>query len=378
VLAALPSHALRAQAIKLFASEYARQASAIEDQYQLALLLHLDGPEAATWKKARNILTSITKQQPHDARYLAAFANLLLVHREAADAEPFIARLEQMERDRKLPTGLLGSVELKARALEQRGKEQQALALLQEFAQQPDALPVRKLLLAALHGRLGNYQDAVDLCFDVKGKGLREESYAAAIGLMRASKPAANQKAKLGQWQPQMARLEEALRESVRLDDANLMLRLQLADLFDLADHSDQSAAVFREVLNKDAENLVALNNLAWMLAQQEGMGEQALGLIQRAITRHGARPELLDTRAVVQLALGNAAAAVRDLEQAIRDAPTPTRYFHLTRAHHLAKDAAAARVALERAGELGLDVQRLDPSDQRAYEQVVPELRKQ
>ncbi len=68
----------------------------------------------------------------------------------------------------------------------------------------------------------------------------------------------------------------------------------------------------------------------------------------------------------------------MRDLQQAIREAPTPSRYFHLTRAHHLAKDAAAARLALERADALGLDVQRLAPSDQRAYERLVPELRKQ
>lgn len=378
VLAALGSHALRTQAIALLEPLYQKQALVVEDQYQLALLLHLAGPDAALWKKARDILTAITTQQPQDARYLASYANLLLVHKEAADAEPLIARLEQLERERKLAMGLLGAVELKARALELRGKEQQAVALLQEYAQQTDALPVRKLLLAALHGRLGNYEEAIELCYEVKAKGLREESYAAAIGLMRAGKPPANQKAKLARWQPQMARLEESLRESIRLDEKNVMLRLQLADLLDLAGRGDESAKTCRAVLEADANNLVALNNLAWMLAQQDGGGPEALSLIQRAIEQHGARPELLDTRAVVYLALGNAAAAVRDLEHAIREAPTPTRYFHLTRAHHLAKDAAAARVALERAGELGLDVQRLHPSDQRAYEAVVPDLRKQ
>jgi tetratricopeptide (TPR) repeat protein len=378
VLAALGMHALRTQAIGLFEPLYQKQALAVEDQYQLALLLHLAGPDAAAWKKARDILTSITTQQPHDTRYLAAYANLLLAHKEVADAEPLIARLEQMEQDRKLAMGLLGSVELKARALEQRGKEQQAVALLQDYAQQQDALPARKLLLAALCGRLGNYEEAIDLCYEVKAKGLREESYAAAIGLMRASRPAAGDQAKLGRWQPQMARLEEGLHESIRLDEKNVILRLQLADLLDLAGRGDQSAKVWREVLTLDPDNLVARNNLAWMLAQQDGQGPQALALIQQAIAKHGARPELLDTRAVVYLATGDAPAAVRDLEQAIRAAPTPARYFHLTRAHDLAKNLVAARVALERADALGLDVQRLAPTDQRAYERLAPELRKQ
>ncbi len=196
VLAALASHALRTQAIALLEPLYQKQTLAVEDQYQLAVLLHGAGPDGATWKKARDILKAITTQQPQDARYLAAYANLLLVHREVADAEPLIARLEQMERDRKLAMGLLGAVELKARLLELAGKDRAALALLQEYAQQKDALPVRKLLLAGMYGRLGQYEKAIDLCEEVMAKSLREEAYAAAIGLMRAGKPGADEKTK--------------------------------------------------------------------------------------------------------------------------------------------------------------------------------------
>ena len=89
-------------------------------------------------------------------------------------------------------------------------------------------------------------------------------------------------------------------------------------------------------------------------------------------------RPELLDTRAVVNLNLGKERAAILDLEKAVRDAPTPARYFHLTRAHHMAKNAAQARVALQRANELGLDVRQLQPIDQELYPRIVDELQKQ
>jgi tetratricopeptide (TPR) repeat protein len=378
VLSTLSSHALRRQAIKLLEAMHQQQSLAIDDQFQLAYLLHLDGPDGATWKKARDILSAIATAQPHDTRYLAAFANLLLLHRESAEAEALIGRLEQIERDRKLPTGLLGAVELKARALELRGKTTEAIALLADFAKAQDAVPTRKVLLAGLHGRVGNYQEAVDLCFEFKDAGHREEGYGAALGILRSAKPAATTKVRLERWKAQLARVEESLRESRHRDADNAMLMLQLADLHELAGRFDMSISVYRDVLKADADNVVALNNLAWMLADQETSSPEALELIQRAIDRHGARPELLNTRGVVYLGRGMAKEAVCDLEQAVREAPTSVRYFHLTRAHHLAKNAPQALAALQRANELGLTAQQLQGVDRQAYDQVVPELQKQ
>jgi cellulose synthase operon protein C len=378
VLAALASHALRRQAIQLLDAMQQQRSLALEDQFQLAYLLHLDSPDAATWKRARDLLTGVTTAQPHDARYLAAFANLLILHHEVADAEPLIARLEQLERDRKLPMGLLGSVELKARLLELRGRDQDAIALLAEYVRQKDAVPSRTLLLAGLHGRMGNYQEVVELCRQLGEAGHREEAFGAAIGILRASRPPSAPKARLERWQSQVARLEASLRGALQGDEKNVMLHMQLADVLELQGNAEASAAVCRDILKMDSDNLVALNNLAWMLAQKEGQGQEALDLINRAIGRHGPRPELLDTRAVVYLGLGQAKEALHDLEKAVREAPTPTRYFHLTRAHHLAKNAPQALAALTRATELGLNVQQLPPADRQAYELVVPELRKQ
>jgi len=273
---------------------------------------------------------------------------------------------------------VLGSIELKARALEMRGKELQAVTLLQGFAQQKDAPPARVFLLAGLHSRIGNYVEAIDLCFQVKQLGYREEAYGSAIGMLRSAKPAVSQAGKLTRWQQQTARIEEALRQSIRIDDDNLVLRLQLADLMDLLGRTDQVEAVCRFILQKDADNLVALNNLAWLLAGKESKEQEALALIQRAIQRHGMRPELLDTRAVVRLSLGQPREAVQDLEKVVREAPTPARYFHLSRAHHLAKNAPQALAALQRANEMGLDVQALHPADQEAYPRLVGDLQKQ
>jgi tetratricopeptide (TPR) repeat protein len=375
VLGAVSSHTLRGHAIELLDALNKKQVLPAEDQYQLALLLHLHSPDAATWKKSRDILSAITKSQPNNARYIAYHANLLLMHKEVPDAEALIARLEQFEKDRKLPAGAMGSIELKVRALELRGKELQAVALMSDFANQKDAPPARALVLAGLHGRLGNYQEAVDLCYQVKLKGYRDEAYTSALGILRAGKPAAGQAAKLQRWQQQIVRMEGYLRAGIKADEGNLVLRLQLADLMDLQGRFDQVEAICRAIFPKDADNLVALNNLAWLLARKEGKAQESLELIQRAIRRHGARPELLDTRAVAYLALGQSREAILDLEQVVRDAPTPTRYFHLTRAHHLAKNAPLALAALRQANQLGLSAQALDVNDQEAYREIEKEL---
>jgi tetratricopeptide (TPR) repeat protein len=379
VLAAMNSHALRGKAIELLEELNKKQLLHAEDQYQLARLLHLHGPDPANWMKSREVLKAITTSHPTNARYLAYHANLLLLHKELPDADALIARLEQMEKDRQLPAGVLGSVEMKARALEMRGKELAAIALLQSFAEQKDAPPARALLLASLHGRLGNYQEAIDWCDRVRqiGGSYREEAYGAAISILRAGKPAAAKSVKLKLWQQQADRVEANLRESTQWDTDNVVLRLQLADLMELVGRFDQVESICRDLLKKDPDNLVALNNLAWLLAGKEGQGQEALALINRAIAKYGARPELLDTRAVAYVALGMAKEAVRDLEQVIRESPTPTRYFHLSRAHHLAKDTPLAVAALRRANELGLSFAQLHPTDQEAYRQLMAQMPK-
>jgi predicted Zn-dependent protease len=149
-----------------------------------------------------------------------------------------------------------------------------------------------------------------------------------------------------------------------------------LADLMELQSRFDEVEQLCRRVLADEPANLVALNNLAWLLAQRGGKAEEGLTLITRAIEKYGPRPELLDTRAVVNMALGKCDASLTDLQQVIREAPTPARYFHLSRAYHQTHNQSSARAALRRADELGLTQQQLHPSEWELYQRVVVELR--
>ena len=83
---------------------------------------------------------------------------------------------------------------------------------------------------------------------------------------------------------------------------------------------SSESYAPFTQLL---PANVVALNNLAYLLALNGGSQAEALALIQRAIDQAGPDPEMLDTRALVYLKGGQADRAGKDLRP---DAQLPRR----------------------------------------------------
>ena len=70
-----------------------------------------------------------------------------------------------------------------------------------------------------------------------------------------------------------------------------------------------------------------------------------------------GRRADLLDTRGMVHLALKDPTRAVTDLQEAVAEAATPARLFHLARAHHEGRETSKAREALKRAKQKGLEV---------------------
>jgi tetratricopeptide (TPR) repeat protein len=172
--------------------------------------------------------------------------------------------------------------------------------------------------------------------------------------------------------------MEKLLRELVQATPQDIAMRLHLADMMELQGNYAEVETLCREVLRQQDTNLVALNNLAWLLGQQADKAAEALKLINRAIEKHGPRPELLDTRAVVHLTMGNAAAAIRDLERVVNEAPSPGYLYHLSRAYKRAQNSASALAMLRRANDMGLTLQHLHPVEHAEYQRVIADLGKQ
>ena len=99
------------------------------------------------------------------------------------------------------------------------------------------------------------------------------------------------------------------------------------------------------------AGGIISVGNTTVRLAKQFGF---CYG-VERAIGHYGLRPELLDTRAIILLNKGDVDHALRDLERVVNEAPTPTRLFHLARAHERLKNTTSALAMLRQAADMGL-----------------------
>lgn len=375
VLASIQHHRLQGKAIALLETLNKKNALVAEDQFLLARLQAQH--DRALWQKTRQLLKALTLNHPKNARYLGFTAHMLIQNKEFTEAEQAIARLEQLERERKVVAGGFGSIELRAKALEVRGFGSQSIALLTSYAEQSDAGSPRRLLLAGLHGRLGNFREAIDLCEQVRQIGKNaNEANVAALAILRGNKPSEAQPTKHEQWLQQRNRVESILRDALAREPGNISLRLHMADVMEMQGKFQEVEKICRDVLRDSDANLVALNNLAWQLGLHENQTAEALTLINRAIDKHGPRPELLDTRAIILLRRGNLDESVRDLERVVNEAPTAARLFHLSQAYERVKNAKATE-ALRRANEMGLSVQQLHPAEHTDYHRAIATLEK-
>ena len=108
-------------------------------------------------------------------------------------------------------------------------------------------------------------------------------------------------------------RIEKSLKDMLAQTSNSVPLLICLADLYDLQERFADAETVYRQALHKDGDNVMALNNLAWLLAfKQAPARDEALVVINKAIDLVGPSPELLDTRGVVYLMLAQATERLR------------------------------------------------------------------
>jgi Tfp pilus assembly protein PilF len=367
VLATQTQRQFRLRAIELLENLARSQALTPDDQFILALLYDAEG----SWAKSREQLRSLVLTQTQTPQYLAQYAQGLIRQRQDSDlaeAERWTNRLAELEKQRDLPPNSYASVELRAQLLEAREEGDKAVSLLRAHVQRPGAKPEEILLVLASLARQKRYGDAYTLCeqgWDKK-ECSREAMGGVSVGLLRAMKPT----------DAQVLRVENRLKEAIRNNPNSTVLLMHLADLFDMRGRYAEAEAQYRLVLEKEKGNIVALNNLAWLLALRSGNGDEAMTLINTAVKGLGHRPDLLDTRGLVHLALGQTDKALADFKEATSDTPTPTRLFHLARAHNLAKDRDNAVKVLRLAKERGLSPSALHPVEQESCRQLLAELK--
>jgi tetratricopeptide (TPR) repeat protein len=144
--------------------------------------------------------------------------------------------------------------------------------------------------------------------------------------------------------------LEAASRtlEKLNAQGGNLTVSLWLGNLYLIKGEHKEAIRHYRMVLELDPNQVSALNNLAWLLAEEGIQIDQALGLAQKAA-------ELAPDNAAVQNTLGRIfyqkglyTMAVRYLERAITSGTNAKREFYLGAAYLKSGNRAKGEVRLQ------------------------------
>ena len=132
---------------------------------------------------------------------------------------------------------------------------------------------------------------------------------------------------------------------------ANPSTTLGYAMLLEDGGKVEQARGMYEEVLKTDPDNATALNNLAYLKAEQGVDLDRALGYAQHALQRSPRDPNISDTLGLIYIRKKLTAQAVQVLQELVARVPTnPSFHLHLGMALLDAGEKQLAKKELEKA----------------------------
>jgi Flp pilus assembly protein TadD len=203
----------------------------------------------------------------------------------------------------------------------------------------------------------GRYDEALDLCEKATEKDNSPIPVITAASILLEGRPAPKD---FEQAEKLLGKAAETFR-----DQPNVLNTLAAVAI--LQSRMDDAAALYRRVLELRPRDIVAMNNLATVLAEQPDKLSEGKELVERAIAQVGPQAGLLDLKGMILLGENKNNEAVQVLEEAASSAQADSRYcFHLAAAYMQAGKPEKAREAFRRAIALQLDRQILTPGDKK------------
>lgn len=283
--------------------------------------------------QARASLMAALKEHPGSREAMMQLGMLDLAEKNYEAAEETFARLQDTAPLGDL-RGLMGLTETYA-ARKQFDKASQLLR--KELANNPERSQIR-LALANIAVRGGQYDEAI----------------AEYQQLIRKNPKAGDLYLRLGETQRRKGDLPAAIasfRKSAELLPKEPAAHLSLALLLDTLGHKSEAMKTYETILQIQPDHAVALNNLAYMMAETGGDLDEALTLAQRARQKLPNDLNVADTLGWIYIKKNlsdNAIGIFRDL--VARQPDNSTFHYHLAMAFYQKGDRLQARKALQTA----------------------------
>jgi len=132
---------------------------------------------------------------------------------------------------------------------------------------------------------------------------------------------------------------------------------------------SEQATSLYRKVIELKPDTVSAINNLAWILCEEQREYQQALELAQKGIEQSGNYADIIDTRGVIYYRLGEYHKAVDDFSRCVKISGADSPHlagscFHLGRAQAAIGQSSEAVDNLRKALDLNSQVRVLTESE--------------
>lgn len=285
-------------------------------------------------EEAAKVIEAAYQAHPEHPAILETRGKLLLGQKNTAEAVKMFQALDKVNPGAGLP--------LLAVAWLADGEQEKALALAKARIDEQPTSASGYLLQAAIHQRLGE----VDKAEAALTQGLARAKDAPLLSLQ------------LGSLYAGSGRVPKALETFAGLRKAQpdfVPAIFALGALYDQQGDKGKAVEFYKEVLAKAEDYTAALNNLAYLYADNYGSPEEALVLAVKAFRNEPGNPGILDTLGLALLKNGRHEEAVNVLNKAAEILPKVAAVrLHQGQALHGAGKQAAAREALQAAIALG------------------------
>ncbi len=162
---------------------------------------------------------------------------------------------------------------------------------------------------------------------------------------------------------------ENILRMVLKDHSDNAEIVRGLAVLMQVVKRNDEAAEFYRRVLEIQTNDVVAMNNLAWIICEEQGKHQEAIEIAQKGLKIAPNYIDLIDTRGVAYYRMGSFEKAIQDFSDCIRLYPderaaVTAAYFHLGRTYTRLKETDKAAENLKKALSLNEKVGGLSDAD--------------
>jgi len=173
---------------------------------------------------------------------------------------------------------------------------------------------------------------------------------------------------------------ETILRIVLDSDPQSTRAMVSLGMLLQIAGRFAESAELYQRILELEPDNLVVINNLAWILCEEQGQYQRSLELAQRGLEKAPDYIDLIDTRGMAYYRMGEYDKAVQDFTTCVELYPprapaVAASYLHLGKALVALGKKDQAGKNLRKALDLNSEIGRLSEKDIKEAQDILKEL---